>query len=222
MNQQAVIDTPENSNAMPTLNRVSSQDTNPTVLCDIYQDNTNIAIWQRQLNDILNQGAGVILQQNPRLKFAQVVTIDDVNQTLSDKLGETSEVKAVIDDISQLVDMFCSLFELKQAGLRLSVLTDAMCPKFHVDKVACRLVATYQGVATQWLPNHLVDRSQLGAVGQSELSYYTDDIEQLKQGDVALLKGELWQGNEGAGLVHRSPTLAPNETRLILTLDFVG
>lgn len=31
----------------------------------------------------------------------------------------------------------------------------------------------------------------------------------------------IWQGNEGAGLVHRSPQLPNDNRRLLLTLDFV-
>jgi len=37
---------------------------------------------------------------------------------------------------------------------------------------------------------------------------------------VALMKGEKWPGNKGAGLVHRSPAVAAREPRLLLTLDF--
>ena len=46
------------------------------------------------------------------------------------------------------------------------------------------------------------------------------DIENLQSGQVALLKGERWEGNEGAGLVHRSPRLNKGERRLLLSLDF--
>ena len=45
------------------------------------------------------------------------------------------------------------------------------------------------------------------------------DIKYLNQGDVALLKGEAWEGNEGSGLIHRSPTLDSNSRRLLLTID---
>mgnify|MGYP000570713948 CR=1 FL=1 len=47
-------------------------------------------------------------------------------------------------------------------------------------------------------------------------------IQQISAGQVALLKGEKWQGNEGAGLIHRSPALAAGERRLILTLDWLA
>ena len=46
------------------------------------------------------------------------------------------------------------------------------------------------------------------------------DIENLQSGQVALLKGQRWEGNEGAGLVHRSPDLDKGERRFLLSLDF--
>jgi len=47
-----------------------------------------------------------------------------------------------------------------------------------------------------------------------------DAIQTLAIGDVALLKGEHWEGNEGAGLVHRSPMVEAGQQRVLLTLDF--
>ena len=70
----------------------------------------------------------------------------------------------------------------------------------------------YTGTGTQWLPHDCADRSKLGrgshgkSDDESGLYASTDHIQQLMSGDVALLKGEMWAGNEGAGLIHRSPT----------------
>jgi hypothetical protein len=44
---------------------------------------------------------------------------------------------------------------------------------------------------------------------------------QLNAGDVALFKGERWQGNEGRGIIHRSPVPVAGERRLVLTLDWL-
>jgi hypothetical protein len=101
-----------------------------------------------------------------------------------------------------------------------------MCPRFHVDRVPCRLVSTYHGIATEWLPHNKADRSKLGMGSnglidrQSGLYKNDEDIQKLNFGDVALLKGECWEGNEGAGLIHRSPSVAENEKRLLVTIDF--
>lgn len=198
------------------------------VFSNIYQDETNIVIWQRQLDADLVEAASVLLQSHPKLQASMVVTPDNVLNTLCsihEMNHETNQV--LIKDIENLVGMFCCLFDLKQVGLRLSVLDRAMCPRFHVDRVPCRLITTYLGIATDWLAHSDIDRTKLGIPNHGktdlELGLYESEksIRQLNAGDVALLKGELWEGNEGAGLVHRSPQIENGAYRLLLTLDFI-
>ncbi|MND87313.1 hypothetical protein D3C80_793080 [compost metagenome] len=92
-----------------------------------------------------------------------------------------------------------------------------MCPRFHVDHVPLRLLSTYAGPGSEWLEEGAVDRSQL-AREQPD----ANAVRQLAVGEVALLKGEKWLGNQGAGLVHRSPMLVNGERRLILSLDWMA
>ncbi len=88
-------------------------------------------------------------------------------------------------------------------------------------------MTTYLGSATQWLSNNDVDRRKLGAGSHGKPDHLSGiypneaSINQLSSGDVALLKGSGWEGNEALGLVHRSPEVLPNERRLLLTLDMV-
>ena len=142
-------------------------------------------------------------------------------------MGLSTMAAALSEDVALIVDMFCCLFGVEEAGLRLSTLDSAMCPKFHVDQIPCRLVTTYTGTATQWLENNDVDRSKIGrgSVGVTDdlSGSFSSDlaVKQMHSGDVALLKGSGWKGNESMGLVHRSPELMLNERRLLLTLDLV-
>jgi hypothetical protein len=197
----------------------------PRVLTNLYLDEINIAIWQRQLSETLKNSVDTFTRSNPTFQLSMTVTPETVLSSVSESLGDCSQVE-LSENIAELTAMFCCLFELKRVGLRLTVLDRAMCPKFHVDKVPCRLITTFQGTATEWLPHHAVNREKLGigSHGQpddlSGLYQNPDDIQQLGFGDVGLLKGELWAGNENAGLVHRSPALATGEQRLLLTLDF--
>ena len=211
--------------------RHASESREAEVFSDIYRDDINIVIWQRKLSDQLVRAANEILKTHAKLEVAEVVTATNVHPKLWKALGDSDAVKVLSDDITLLVDMFCCVFDLTKAGLRLTALDRAMCPRFHFDRIPCRLVTTFHGVATEWLPHQLVDRSKLGAGNQgksdeqSGLFQSLDDIRQLNQGDVALLKGEFWQDNEGAGLVHRSPVQGPgliNKRRLLLTLDFIN
>lgn len=195
------------------------------VLTNIYLEETNIAIWQRQLSATLKQSVDAFLRSYPNFQLSMTVAPQSVLSSISESLGDNDQVE-LCENIAELTSMFCCLFELKRAGLRLTALDRAMCPKFHVDKVPCRLITTFQGAATEWLPHHAVNRQKLGIGSngqpddQSGLYQRHDDIQQLNCGDVGLLKGELWSGNESAGLVHRSPALEIGERRLLLTLDF--
>lgn len=193
----------------------------PSVLTKIYDDSTNMAIWQREVCAKRRHNLQHYLQKNsPSLSLTRIIEVDAIERDLADILTGFPDHEALHANIAELVDMFCCLFDLPRAGLRLKVLERAMCPRFHVDRVPCRLVTTFCGAGTQWLPQPLANYQGLKDEAPG-VYQHKNDIQVLQPGDVALLKGELWQGNEGAGLVHRSPPASATEMRLLLTLDFV-
>ena len=207
-----------------TKTRLPSYGNDPKVLADVCQHDINIAIWQRTASEPLKDAVDDFLAASPQFETALTVSPKSVHTALWKSTRGTAPTEFA-DDVAELVEMFCYLFGLKRAGLRLATLNHAMCPRFHVDRVPCRLVTTYRGVATEWLPHEVVNRSKLGlgSKGQPDLDSglfaNQSDIQRLTCGDVALLKGELWAGNENAGLVHRSPAVPAGENRLLLTLD---
>lgn len=195
-------------------------------LARIYEKSLNLVVLKRALSSNLTRAVASLIRQNKHLKLSIRVTPATALTTLKKELGGDSSFDALCKDVTYLVDMFCCLFALEQVGLRMTVLDRAMCPKFHVDRVPCRLITTYSGVGTEWLDNDSVDRLKLGSNGlglsdeESGVVRQFGQIERLEAGDLALLKGESWEGNEGYGIVHRSPQVAPNEDRLVMTLDF--
>jgi hypothetical protein len=197
----------------------------PTVLSGIYQEYYNIVAWRRDLVPEIQAIVNDLLVSNRGFQVLMNVSLQDAFAQIHQALGGSELAAPLSEDIAELVEMFCYLFDLDKVGLRLTALDKAMCPRFHVDNVPCRLVTTYQGPATEWLPHNVVDRLKLGHGSEGEpdeqsgLFPKLDDVQQLTLGDVALLKGECWEGNEGAGLVHRSPSLSAGERRLLLTLD---
>ena len=223
MNQQLNVN---HLQAETEICRRSTQSDCPDVLAEIYKDHINISIWQRTLSPELMRAADFILGLNHAFRFSGSIEPETAFDSLCEALGSTSEAKIISTDVAEIVNMFCFLFDLEQVGLRLTALDRAMCPKFHVDRVPCRLVSTYSETATEWLNHQDVDRNKLGVGSkgkpdeESGLYRSPSDIHQLHCGDVALLKGESWIGNEGGGLVHRSPTLSNQRKRLLLTLDF--
>ncbi|MCG9681785.1 DUF1826 domain-containing protein [Vibrio sp. Isolate23] len=200
-------------------------DRQPIVLSDIYQEGVNIAVWQRRFDEDFTNLISQYIAANPTISKSLTVSPSNAFETL-DCATNGQAPESLLKDMAQLVDMFCYLFDLEEVGVRFATLSTAMCPRFHVDQVPCRLVTTYYGAATEWLPNSALDRSKLGrgSNGQpdslSGLYQHESDIQQLHCGDVALLKGGRWEGNEETALVHRSPAIHPEQPRFIMTLDF--
>ncbi|MEJ2754698.1 MAG: DUF1826 domain-containing protein [Gammaproteobacteria bacterium] len=196
------------------------------MLADIYQKHVNMVVWERQPNTSLTMECQALLTKKGFTGHLTTLPINKLRH-LADALPDLASSPQLKADIQLLVEMFSCLFGLQTIGLRLTPLTGSMCPRFHVDRVPCRLITTYIGTGTEWLPHDSVDRSKLGTgsngLNDAQRGLYSSPqaIQTLHPGDVALLKGEAWEGNEGAGLVHRSPTIGPGQRRLLLTLDFI-
>ncbi|MGF6283871.1 DUF1826 domain-containing protein [Pseudomonas silensiensis] len=197
----------------------------PQALTRILDDGVNLAVWQRQLPAHIADFGRLLLSLNEPLAESLVLELpsDDTEPNLHGLASGFSDLEGYegfIADVSWLVSAFACLLGANRIGLRLRVLDKAMCPRFHVDHVPVRLITTYCGIGSQWLKEGAIDRRQLGNADAEP----QDDsrIEQIASGEVALLKGEKWHGNEGFGLIHRSPQLASGERRLILTLDWLS
>ena len=196
-------------------------------LSEIHKKNVNISIWERKLNNKIIEAGKYMLDKNSKIQFSEVIKPKNTLDILKGEFGHSEEYQFLFKDISKLVKMFCELFEENRAWLRIDAISKPMCPRFHTDYVRCRLVTTYVGPGTQWLPHHLVNRSKLGHGNQGQpddksgLFQKNVKIEQLEVGHVAMLKGESWDGNDGSGLVHRSPHAEKEYKRLYMTIDFL-
>ena len=195
-------------------------------ISNIFNREINISIWKRNLNSNILHASEILLKRNSDLQFSELVNKNFSIDFLVDKISADEKLISFYEDIQYLTKLFCELFDIKDAWLRIEAIDKPMCPRFHADYLKCRLVTTYYGPATQWLPNSLVNRNKLGqgnnglADDISGLFSKKSDIENLDIGDIGLLKGEAWVNNEGLGLVHRSPHTDSDYKRLYVTIDF--
>lgn len=130
-------------------------------------------------------------------------------------LPGSEERSLLADDLGLQGTALCDLLGCAAYGLRIARTCKAMCPGWHVDQVSLRVVSTYRGPGTQWLDDQSIDRDSLrGPAAQAA------DFVSATAGDVVLLKGSHWQGNECLGAIHRSPDVpAGTGTRTVATLD---
>lgn len=207
--------------------RYASKAGDAGILADIYKETCNIAIWQRQLDPSFLASLQQFVQSGSSLTMAKQISINKLQDDIQSLAAGEPFAKQLHAYIAELCEMYACLFDAKTIGFRISTLNRAMCPRFHVDRVVCRLVTTFLGDGSQWLEQDKVFRDRLGhSSGKKSDSasgiYQTEnDIQKLHTGDVALLKGELWQNNENGGLVHRSPPVPNDQARIVMTLDLV-
>ncbi len=196
------------------------------VLTDIYQDDINLVRWRAPvLAPEVMAYLHSLTQAASTPRITTVMSAQGCIDPLRDCFREHSARPALVSWLAQCIELFACLFEQKRVGVRLCCLNSAMCPRFHTDNIPVRLVHTLVGPGTEWLSEDNLDRSRLGR-GNGGLSdehsgvvFEPRNIQRLNAGDVALLKGSGWVGNEHAGLVHRSPAVASGTGRWVLTLD---
>jgi len=197
-------------------------------LADIYTPGVNLAVWESGLDWQARMGAETLCRARPGFGYNSHGRCDEAVADLTQRWPSDPAMAPLHEAVTMCTRMFYELFDPPGLGIRVAALDRAMCPRFHVDRVPVRMIATFCGPGTEWLPNDAVDRSQLGAprpahgVRPDAPTARPITPNTLRAGDVALMKGENWEGNEGNGLVHRSPSVQDGTPRLIVTVDWLG
>lgn len=168
------------------------------VLSDILLPEVNLAVWQRQLDAGLLSCANQ-LAARPAFVLQRQTSLNDLPALLQHALPKMPGSDALCHDIVLQAEMLACLMDTEHLGVRLKALHQAMCPRFHTDHVALRMLVTYAGPATEW------------RAGPNE----GDVTGALQLGDSAVLKGSAWPA--AAAVWHRSPPGL--SARLLLTLD---
>lgn len=197
-----------------------SHDSDLSVLATIYEAHVNCAIWQRPVPLAAQEDAAS--DACSYLRVEGMVEVEHVHEWLAERMPPGT--RALAEDVAYLADMYACLFGSDLLGIRLKTLDRAMCPRFHVDRLGCRLLTTYNGAGTEYLRNNDVDRSWLGRASTDTqyvpVSHKRARIQRVSPGAVLLCKGEGWPGNAGRGFVHRSPDPG-GVARLMLSIDGV-
>ena len=181
-------------------------------LVEIFDQEIQICTWRRQIDPTIETYLSA-LHQTRELQVMEVLSPDA--RPKLDCLPEGPGRAPLIDDLSFLLEVIFDLLGCCEIGMRFARVGRAMCPGWHFDRVGIRLVCTYQGPGTQWLDNQDIDRRNFHSGRLPD-----DMFIQAVPGEIVLLKGALWQGNEAFGAVHRSPELGPIAApRTLITFD---
>jgi len=129
-------------------------------------------------------------------------------------------------DAEALAEMMVRLCpEVPWLILRLEVIQNNACWRWHQDWYTGRAIVTYVGPGTWAVDDAAVRFDRLNAGATDGLVPDTESVYRMTPNSVLLIKGNTWPGISGLGLTHKSPDLRTNNggrpppKRLVLKAD---
>ena len=174
------------------------------------------------MNRSMPENASLFFKQLLKISFnitgeiyKETATIN-IKDLLSDKLPKKIKNNVFyqpwIEDMANLCEMFC--ITEKSSYISFSISSHRGCRRYHIDNVPLRLLVTYAGQGTEWLPDEFANKRAY-ANGEPNEKIIKDISKKQFVGewDIALFKG----GPEG--LLHRTPDSALNKNSILMRLD---
>lgn len=179
----------------------------PSVLRRWRDGDCRLALWRRTLAPpIVQELDRADLEDFPSIRFA--ARTDEVGRKLvaafaGARRGDTELATSLVRDMTHLVALFCRATETGEVDVRLEAVRDDACRKFHTDVTYARLVTTYVGPGTVWVP------AGHGEEAVRMQDSYAGPLNEMPRFAVGMFGGA---AADGGGLVHRSPRIAGTDT----------
>jgi len=115
-------------------------------------------------------------------------------------------------DMASIAKLYCAIE--KSNTIRFWLGTKRGCKRYHIDNVPHRLLVTYYGRGTEWLPDDAVDRKayERGELNEAIVTN-PDAIKHIDEWNVAVFRGL------SEGLLHRTPDDALRSPSVLMRLD---
>ena len=170
-------------------------------------------IWRRSLPAHVTQALKTAAFSEG-LDRRGILSLQDVREKSIDFLGELGVGDEAVrdwlgEDIAALAAMTARILVCMRVALRVEIVCDDACRKFHQDTVPARLICTYRGPGTEY--------------GLAERGGEPEKSDAVPTGCPVFLKGKAWSSEHGRVLLHRSPRISDTgEARLMVVIDGAG
>lgn len=189
-------------------------------LSRIHRASLDVCVWRRTVDASLARWLDEVAK-------GSALSIDERNLRARDvkfdrwlgSLAASAEKQAFVDDLELVLAAAVRVNGDVPLRVQLSTIDSRKCPRFHIDNVGVRLLCTYAGAGTEWIPEAAVDREHLRTCSADHAPLRAGGaVEHLKRFDVVLMKGTAFPGNARFGAVHRSPDVR-GAPRIVFTVD---
>jgi len=197
----------------------------PDVFASLAAREVQLALWRRPVPE----GVTAALEAWARTRPARWGRIGDAAALDLADLGATlpTDVRGRVHaDLHMLLHHFALCAGGRKVRLEFGPVLDNQCRKFHVDHMHLRLITTYLGPGTQWVPEHAVRRAGFGRcygrVADANRAIVPDrtQVRHAVAGEVLAMKGV--RHGDGLGVVHRSPPIrGSGRVRVVAVLSTV-
>lgn len=164
---------------------------------------------------LLIKPISINIKVNRKSVFEDIKSILDyeLSYNIQDKLFYYFWIK----DMANIIKIFSNI--IKNQEICFSLETNRGCRRYHIDNVPMRLLVTYYGKGTEWLPPSACDYSAYNNGEKNEnIIIKKSKIKFLNTWDIAIFKGKKHYDSE-KGILHRTPDEALDKTSLLMRLD---
>ena len=142
--------------------------------------------------------------------------VEEILALLEDEISEDLKSSDFfmqwVIDMAGVCNIFCETLATNTVGFCLA--TQRACQRYHIDNVPLRLLVTYYGRGTEWVPDTAVDRLAYDSGMPNDKILTNNNARKfLNAWDIAIFRG----GPDG--LLHRTPDAALNTPSILLRLD---
>jgi hypothetical protein len=198
----------------------------PSVLDAVRATDVTLTAWERSLPAELPAVLQAWADQQPADFGYQGppgrVNLADATRTFPEPMRTW-----ITQDLEALLQRFVDVTGTDMVRLAFNVERTDKCRKFHVDHLRFRMITTYLGPGTEWVPGDAVNREAMGhptdcpCDANKDIVRDASAVRHAHAGDVLIMRGT--QNSREEGAVHRSPTIAEaGLTRVVLTVTAIG
>ena len=187
------------------------------------KDNSYLSIVKRDTPKKANSFFKELLTKTLSLKILvkKNTTSEDIkgalNNIISKRLINSSIYNLWIADMAKISKIYCDIINTDTICFTLA--TSRSCKRFHIDNVPVRLLVTYYGTGTEWVPSNACDYSAYyDGKNNNEIIKDASAIKFMNTWDIGIFKGNKFTGS-AKGILHRTPDNAINCPSLLMRLD---
>ena len=197
--------------------------TNKKILDDFYNDNLYLNILERKkpkgidvfFREILLEPIEITSFIRKKKAFEDIKIV--LSQLLPKKLQDNIFYYTWIKDMSEICILYANI--IKEKDVVLSLKSSRGCKRYHIDNVPLRLLVTYYGVGTEWLPRDACDyTAYYNGESNDKIIRIKNQSKFIDSWNIAIFKGQKINSRKKA-ILHRTPKEALNKKSLLMCLD---